>query len=121
MQDAVLKVGDMAWRKDRGQFALVVNRFNWEEPEVLQRRQSALHFDRVLAVKSAGIRRDDPEAVLCLLAIAFEESDPPSGEVTITFAGGGVIRLAVECLEAQLKDLGPTWATARQPSHPIND
>src|SRR6266851_5331215 len=30
------------------------------------------------------------------------------------------LRLQVECLEAELADLGPTWTTAACPNHPLN-
>ena len=36
--------------------------------------------------------------------------DAPAGTVTLTFSGGGVIRLEVECLEAELADLGEVSA-----------
>jgi hypothetical protein len=35
----------------------------------------------------------------------------------LTFSGGGTIRLTVECIEAQLQDLGPSWTAKRTPSH----
>lgn len=119
MQDAVLRVGDIAWRSPLRQFALVANRFAWDEDRQRLRRRAGLHFDRVTAVRSQGIRRDDPDAILSLLAIGFEETDPPAGEVVLTFSGGGTIRLSVECLEAQMKDLGVSWETAHTPAHPI--
>ena len=121
MQDAVLRVGDIAWRPASRQFALLANRFAWDEEKKRQRRRAALHFDRVTAVKSQGIRRDDPEAILSLLSIGFEETDQPAGEVVLTFSGGGTIRLAVECLEAQMKDMGAAWETAHTPSHPAGE
>ena len=49
--------------------------------------------------------------ILTLLAVEFEETAPPAGVVTLFFAGGPVLRLEVECLEAELADLGPSWAT----------
>lgn len=121
MQDAVLKVGDMVWRKSAGQFALVANRYAWDDDKTRQRRRTGLHFDRVRDVKSQNIRRGDPDAILSLLAIAFRETDTPAGEVVLTFSGGGTLRLVVECLEAQMKDMGPAWGTAHQPSHPIGE
>lgn len=121
MQDAVMKVGDIAWRKSGKQFAVVANRFAWDEQRQCRRCRAGLHFDRVLSVRSQNIRTDDPEAILSLLSITFAETDPPAGEVVLTFSGGGTIRLAVECLEAQMRDLGPAWETARQPSHPADD
>ena len=78
---------------------------------------AALTFDRVLSVQTSRIRRDRPEAVLELLAIAFEPGEAPAGSVTLHFAGGGAIRLSVECIEAHLADLGTAWATRLKPSH----
>lgn len=117
MQDAVLLVGDMAYHPKRKQFALVANRFAWDDAAQRQRRRSGLHFDRVLSVKTQNIRMDDKGAVLSLLAVTFDESDAPSGEVLLTFSGSGTIRLGVECLECQLKDLGPAWGAAKVPRH----
>ena len=52
--------------------------------------------------------------MLNLLAVEFDETDAPSGAVTLIFSGGAALRLEVECLECELADLGPTWtATAR--------
>ena len=118
MQDAVVKVGDVVLSPARRQFALVANRYAWDEIHERQRRRSGLHFDRVLSVRSHNIRRDDREAILSLLSIGFTETDPPGGDIVLTFSGGGSIRLAVECIEAQLKDLGPAWATVHTPAHP---
>ena len=49
--------------------------------------------------------------MLNLLAVGFAETDPPGGVVTLTFSGGAALRLEVECLEAELADLGPAWTT----------
>jgi len=59
--------------------------------------------------------------VLNLLAVEFSETDAPSGVVTLTFSGGPGIRLEVECLEAELADLGPSWITAACPAHSLID
>ena len=118
MQDAVLKLGEVHHLKSAKQFALVANRFAWEtgQPE---RRRSGLHFDRVTKVSAQRIRQGDHNAIVSLLAISFEEKDPPSGDIILTFSGGGAIRLEVECIEARLRDLGPAWGTARQPQHDV--
>ena len=63
------------------------------------------------------LRTDQPEAVLDLLAIEFEQSDPPGGTVILQFAAGGAVRLEVECIEARLSDLGPAWETVSKPEH----
>jgi hypothetical protein len=55
--------------------------------------------------------------VLNLLALEFQETDPPGGVVNLIFSGGGMLRLEVECLEAELADLGPSWPAAARPIH----
>lgn len=119
LQDAVLKVGDMAWLPSQHRFALVVNRFDWESAgqNQLRRRRTGLHFDRVLRVRRSKLRTDAPDAVLNLLAVTFEEGEAPSGHVTLVFSGGAAVQLEVECLEAQMRDMGPVWETASRPVH----
>ena len=55
--------------------------------------------------------------MLNLLAVEFSEQDPPAGVVTLIFSGGGMLRLEVECLEAELADLGPAWPATCRPAH----
>lgn len=124
IQDAVLKVGQMRWMPGERRFVLGLNRFAWEAmPEGrrprqdYQRRRAALHFERVEAVRSTGLDRSAVDTVLELLAIRFELLEAPSGEVVLDFAGGATLRLSVECLEAQLADLGPAWSTPHAPRH----
>jgi hypothetical protein len=125
-QDAVLKVGDISWLPQERRFILVMNRYVWERSAAPggrrrehQRRRSALHFDRVDAVRSTAIDRDAKDQVLELLAIRFEPTESPSGHVMLEFAGGGTILLTVECLETQLADLGPAWSTPHAPRHVV--
>ena len=123
MQDAVLVAGDLSYLRKARKFALVANRFVWEhgrKAEHFERRRTGLHFDRVNRVTFQSIRRDDREAVLSLLSIGFEETDAPSGAIVLAFSGGGTIRLEVECIEAQLSDLGPAWATEHLPRHEVD-
>jgi len=123
VQDAVLKVGDMAFLPKERRFAAVINRFVWEKPaegtfrKSWERRRAGFHFDNVSAVRSTGIDRANPDAVLDLLAIGFDTDTAPGGTVTLIFAGGGAIALDVECIEASISDLGPAWATACCPQH----
>jgi hypothetical protein len=117
-QDAVVRVGDMGFAKADSRFALLMNRFAWEDSgKTRQRKRAALHFDRVTDVKVAGIDLTAIEGVLDLLTIRFIEADAPAGTVELAFAGGGTVRLTVECLEARLKDLGAAWAAKAVPAH----
>ncbi len=126
LQDAVLKVGDMAWLKTERRFVLAVNRFVWEAADsgrrkTFERRRTALHFDQVRSARAKNMRQDAKDAVVELLAVRFTETDAPSGEVRLIFAGGGELVLDVECLEAQMADLGPAWETGARPEHQTDD
>jgi hypothetical protein len=124
VQDAVVKVGEMTWLAAEKRFVLMMNRFAWEAgarrarlKREYQRRRCCLHFDRIEAVRSAGIDRSAEESLLKLLAIRFEPREAPSGIVLIDFAGGATIHLSAECVEAQLADLGSAWTTPHVPRH----
>jgi hypothetical protein len=121
VQDAVVNVSDVHWRPREKRLVMGLNRFDWEgaqadQPEY-RRRRSALRFERVLSCKC---RNCDPagDGILNLLAVEFVESDAPAGVVTLIFSGGAALRLEVECLEAELVDLGPTWSACACPAHP---
>ena len=123
LQDAVVRVGDMAYVPSQKRFAAVLNRFDWESAsgtrtKDFKRRRTVLRFDRVLGAKHKDLRPEKPDRVLSLLAIQFETVDAPSGTVTLLFSGDVTIRLEVECLEAELRDLGPSWVTRNKPKHP---
>ena len=123
VQDAVVKAADVLWRPQEKRVVIALNRFDWEgaqngEPEY-RRRRAALRFERVLACKCREIDPAGKDAVLNLLAVEFSETDAPSGVVTLTFSGGKALRLEVECLEAELADLGPSWTACGCPAHAV--
>jgi Protein of unknown function (DUF2948) len=125
LQDAVAKVADVHWLPQEKRLVLAVNRFDWEsaqsaKPEY-RRRRTALRFERVLSCKCRDVNPAGRDAVLNLLDIEFAETNTPSGVVTINFSGGATLRLEVECLEAELLDLGPVWSTAARPVHVIEE
>jgi hypothetical protein len=76
-----------------------------------------LRFERVNCCKCRCVNPAGKDAILNLLAVEFVETDPPAGSVTLTFSGGGVLRVDVECLEAELRDLGPSWPAHARPVH----
>lgn len=123
VQDSVMKVGDLQYLPHEHRFALAMNRFIWEKADgrrkTYERCRTALVFDRVKAVSTNRLRRDQRDAVLNLLAIDFEAGEAPEGRVTLVFAGGAAIRLDVECIEARLADLGTVWATKAKPAHDL--
>ncbi len=120
LQDAVTQVRDLVFLPHARRFAMVVNRFRWEgegKSATHERARCGLHFESVLAARVRGIAKDRPDGVLNLLSIRFDEFEAPSGIVTLTFSGGGEIRLEVEALEASLSDLGLVWDTPNLPQH----
>lgn len=122
LQDAVLKVGEMKYLPAEQRFAATLNRFDWVHgnstgTSPYRRRQAALVIDRVAMVRSQNIKRGADDAVLELLAIDFCPGEAPSGDIELVFAGGGAVRLEVECIEVRLADLGPEWETGSQPVH----
>jgi len=121
LQDAIVKVADVHWRPAENRLVVALGRFDWEAahrdiPEY-RRRLAALRFDRVLGCKCRNVQPLAKDAVLNLLAVEFAETDAPAGIVTLVFSGGGAMRLEVECLEAELADLGPCWETEKCPDH----
>ena len=122
-QDAVVKIGDIMWRPAEKRVIVVLNRFDWEGAQnpvpPYRRRRAALRFERVNAFKHRHVACNEKDAVLNLLAVEFTPTDAPAGHVTLTFSGGCALRLDVECLEAELADLGPEWATAACPAHVV--
>lgn len=123
LQDAILRADDIAFRPKEKRFVLAARRYDWEGAQSGQKRRrlAALHFERVTAVQSVRIDPKLGEAIYNLLAVTFAETQSPAGEVTLHFSDGAAIRLTVECIEAQMKDLGPMWETQNQPDHTADD
>lgn len=123
IQDAVVRVGDMGLSKSDKRFVMLMNRYVWEASDSRgrgQRKRAGIHFDFVNNAKAEGIDLKSKDGVLELLAVTFQMGDEPAGEVLLTFAGGGTVRLEVECLEARLRDLGGIWAAKAQPRHELD-
>lgn len=126
LQDAVIRVGDMAYLKQEMRFAAIANRFDWEQlakdtDADFQRRRAGLRFERVTSARVQGFDLQQKDTALALLAVTFEATEEPSGAVTLHFAGGAAVRLEVECIEAELRDLGAAWRTRTKPVHTIED
>src|ERR1700759_4465121 len=108
LQDAAGKLKDFAFLPKQRRFACVVNRYRWEDPKTPGTRvRAGLKFDGVLKAESQNIKRGAPEAVVSLLALKYtgNGAEDPGGVIEMQFAGGGAIRLTVECIDAELSDL----------------
>jgi hypothetical protein len=129
VQDSLVKIGDILWQPRNHRFVMALNRFDWMSAADLakaektaakpdyRRCRTALRFERVLACKCRNLDQTSKDAQLNLLAVEFTGTNSPAGVVTLIFSGGGVIRLDVECLEAELADLGEVSAAAICPDH----
>jgi hypothetical protein len=122
LQDALIPLNEMRYLPQERRFIMVANRFRWERasegkataqnPAVdatfdsdqdfgeLQRVNTGICIDRVLAVRSRGIDQSKPDEFLSLL-----------------FAGGGTIQVDIEALALYMRDLGTAWPTQWQPEH----
>ena len=126
-QDAVFPVTEMSWRAKERRFAILLNRFRWEDATAagqrgrsVERVQALLAFENVIGVSSQGIDRSDKDTVLSLLSMTFAPSEDGAGYVELTLAGDGGVRLKVEALEAVLKDVTKPYAAPsnKTPIHP---
>ncbi|PYC46449.1 DUF2948 domain-containing protein [Litorivita pollutaquae] len=124
VQDAVFPATEMTWQPRARRFALLLNRMRWEDQgsarHAPERVQSVLSFENVLSVASQGVSRDDKHLVLSVLTIAFDPGEDGAGHVILTLAGDGAIRLAVESIEATLKDVTRPYVapSKKTPQHP---
>jgi hypothetical protein len=116
LQDAVAKVGDIAFEAKGRRLTIAFNRYRWEAKGG-ERVRSALQLGGVLSVQTRKIQRGSKSAVLELLAMTFEPGEAPGGTILLTFAGGGDLRASVECVEAVLADVSTPWPTPRTPAH----
>ena len=120
LQDAAGKLKDFAWLPKQRRFAAVLYRYRWEDVKGPGTRvRAALRFDGVSKVQSTNVKLGASEAVVSLLAINFTpngEGDP-AGVIDLVLAGGGTIRLTVECIDAELADQTGPWTARARPSH----
>lgn len=127
VQDAVFPGAEIKWDRKARRFALLVNRFRWEDAEKAEARrrdyervQSVLVIEDAMQVQTQGVDPKDKDVVLSLLAIAWEPGEDGAGYVLLTLAGDGAIRVRVEALEVVLKDVTRPYVapSKAKPGHP---
>lgn len=126
-QDAVVPMGEISYDAGQRRFAMLLNRFRWEDVDraakrsrPVERVQSVLLFDDVMSAKSSGVSAVDKDTIISVLAVTFKASDDGTGAIEITLAGDGDILLGVEALDATLKDVTRPYIapSKKQPDHP---
>ena len=127
VQDAVFPATEMTWQSKARRFALLLNRFRWEDKATaarsgrdVERVQAVLAFDDVLSVQTQGVTRGDADTILSLLTLTFEAGEDGAGRLVMTLAGDGAIGLNVEAVNVTLQDVTrPYVAPSRKtPEHP---
>lgn len=126
VQDAVFPGSEMRWMSKERRFAILLNRFRWEDAPGAERRrrdfervQTVMMVSDVLSVRSQGVPKGDADMVLSVLSVTFEPADDGAGELLITLAGDGAISCKVEALEVMLKDVTRPYIapSRRAPDH----
>ncbi|MCI2399144.1 DUF2948 family protein [Aliiroseovarius subalbicans] len=126
-QDAVFPITEMTWQPSQRRFALLLNRFRWEDKPAADRRgrpvervQAVLAVNDVMKVQSQGLDRGDADMVLSLLSVSFAPGEDGMGRIELTLAGDGAIALEVEALDVTLRDVTrPYLAPSKHtPEHP---
>ena len=111
-QDAVFPASEMRWDRKARRFALLLNRFRWEDApnakigkRSVERVQAMLSIEDVMSVKSQGVQAGDADTIMSLLSVSFEPSTDGMGRVLMTLSGDGAIAIEVEALEVMLADV----------------
>lgn len=126
-QDAVLPATEMRWDRRRRRFAVLLNRFRWEDRAAAEaarrpyeRTRAVLVVEGVLAVRSQGFDRSDRDLVLSLLTLDWAPAEDGAGSLTLVLAGDGAVVLSVETLDVVLCDVTRPYRapSGKAPSHP---
>lgn len=128
LQDAIVPLKDLTFRKFENRFIGVFNRFRWEvvsdaetddsgEP-VYERTLSALSIDGATAVQTSGLEQSDVERFHAVLTLTADGDTGDSEQaIVLSLAGGGSIRILCQSLRCSLTDLGEPWPTKFLPRH----
>jgi len=115
-QDAVFPITEMSWQPSKRRFALLINRFRWEngahtdKQSFVERVQAMLVVNDVTKVASNGLDRRETDLILSLLDVTFTPGEDTTGRIELTLAGDGAIALEVECLDVTLSDVTRPYA-----------
>lgn len=126
LQDAVFPITEMRFDPKARRFALLVNRFRWEDRPAAEaakrpyeRVRSLLVVEDVLRVRTSGIDRTDKDTILSLLTLDFAPGADGMGTMTLTLAGDGAIAIEVEAVNLRLDDVTRPYVapSGKMPDH----
>ena len=123
LQDSVIPISEMIYLAAESRFALVANRFRWEDAsaekisgQIYERVCCGVTFDRVTAVRRRNFDQAQRGQMFDLLAL-----EATSAYVDLVFAGGATIRLEVEKIQCDAEDFGDPWPTQWRPEHDLSE
>lgn len=128
LQDAVTVVGDFSYSPSSRIFALMLNRYQWEEHKITEdesgdkcchRIRTGCHFENVIKVSAQHIPQNDKKHVLELLAMETRELDGGNIAIELIFSGDEVIRLEAELIDASMQDIGEPYPAKCHPKHDV--
>ncbi len=120
LQDSVVPMREMAFQPAEHRFAMVANRFRWEDADgervegrIYQRIRCGVRFEDVTAVRVRDLDQRRRGEILSLLTVAAGD-----GFIELVFAGGGTIRMEIDRIACRLEDFDEPWPTQWRPIHP---
>ena len=123
LQDSVIPISEMIYLAAESRFALVANRFRWEDAsaekisgQIYERVCCGVTFDRVTAVRRRNFDQAQRGQMFDLLAL-----QATIAYVDLVFAGGATIRLEVEKIQCHAEDFGDPWPTQWRPEHDLSE
>ena len=112
IQDSILPTSEIKWLSNSDKLALLINRFRWEdkssalsERRKLERVRSLLMINHVKNISSGGFSPKQKDKILSILSISFDGDEGGTGTVLILVSGSGGIRVEVDALEINLRDV----------------
>jgi len=127
VQDAVFPITEMKWDRQQRRFAILLNRFRWEEMAAAERAgrafervQSIVAIGDVARVSSSGLDLAARDSILSLLDLTFRPGEDGTGRIVLTLAGDGAVAVEVEALDVLLRDVTRPYAapSGKAPEHP---
>ena len=127
VQDSILPTSEIKWLSNSDKLAILINRFRWEDTKLsqgknLERVRSLLMINHVKNVSSSGFSPKQKDRILSILSISFDGVEGGSGSVLIVVSGNGGIRVEVDALEINLRDVTMPYIapSGLSPEHDTN-
>jgi hypothetical protein len=114
LQDAIVKIGDLAYLPGARRFAGVLDRFCWEEQQAPLRARAGLQIDNVLRVQARGVPQSNGRTELVVVGLRYGPA-ARGGVIELLFSNGGALRFDVECIDLHFHDLSAPWPVEGTP------